>query len=90
MKHCETCTHWQPSRALVRIEDKSIGECHAAPPPRDFNWPRTKATDHCGSHHSIAAFAQRPITPCAQTADLALEPTPAVRKPKPATTKAAR
>jgi hypothetical protein len=56
---CETCRHWHPKTAAARAEAHAVGECRSGPPLRDFTWPRSKASDTCGEHSDLVAFATR-------------------------------
>jgi hypothetical protein len=71
---CSNCSHWMPRHAGARAETLAVGECRAQPPGRDFTWPRTKATDHCGSH-----AAGKPAAVAFATTSAATTPN---RKPK--------
>lgn len=45
MPTCDTCQHWKPLKTSLR--DGPCGTCHAGPPRTDYQFPRTRAVDHC-------------------------------------------
>jgi len=63
---CETCRFWQPRGATVakvnvelgKMEQRVVGECHALPPLKDYTWPLTFPTDHCGAHAEAVSAGQ--------------------------------
>ena len=62
---CETCRHWQPLPGGIPKYDVGkatmvvvvAGECRALPPVADMKWPKSRATDHCGSHAKAGSEA---------------------------------
>jgi len=81
MNSCQTCRHWNTHRSSVRAVDDAIGECHGVTPIRDFTWPRTKATDWCGSY-SVRGPLGKPPEPVPQTATAELFGIDTTKKPK--------
>jgi len=60
---CNTCRHWhQKKDPIGNAGEFGVGACHALPPIKNWEWPRTKGDDTCGCWTSREAPPTAPTS----------------------------